>query len=185
MTLDGEVLSDLIGEIYACALEPGRWAATLEDLAEAFGARSSALYDRGGGGIAFHCEWGSAPGSHQAFAERYMLQSPLLTMGWHFEIDQPITLASFMQPGELRRTRFYREWLRPQGWFDFVGAILAKSAERISVVMFLRAEEAPAPGERETRLLRLLAPHLRRALEIQGALQSAMARRSCSGVAVS
>lgn len=81
-----------------------------------------------------------------------------------------------MRPAELRRTRFYRDWLAPQGWFDFVGAILAKSADRISMVMFLRPEGMPAPGKGEKALLRLLCPHLRRALQIHGVIQHASAR---------
>ena len=56
--------------------------------------------------------------------------------GGHFlaEIDQPVAVADLMPRTEFLETRFYREWVRPQGLVDFVSAVLDKSAT--SAAMF-------------------------------------------------
>lgn len=163
-----ELLSDLIGDIYQCALDKDHWVPTLERLAGVFKARNGTLTRHGMQGFSFEYTWGASAEILQRYNERFVRINPLLTMGWHFDVDEPITLGKFMPPEELRRTTFYRDFLVPVGWFDFIATVLAKSATEVSVVSFAKGADDGEPDEQDVALMRLLVPHLRRATIFHG-----------------
>ena len=74
----------------------------------------------------FEYHWGTPPEWIRAYRETYAAINPLLTIGWHAEVDEPISALRFINAEELRKTRFYREFLVPLRWCDFIGDILEK-----------------------------------------------------------
>ncbi|MEJ0016047.1 MAG: hypothetical protein WDN25_05680 [Acetobacteraceae bacterium] len=174
--VDNETLSSLIGDVYQCALDKEHWISTLERLAGVFDASNGTILSHSVRDVSFQYHWGTPPESMKAYAETYARIDPLLTIGWHFDVDEPITVERFMAPDELRRTRFYREFLTPLNWFNFVAVILEKSATRTSTVGFTRSEAVGPPGDREAALIRLLAPHIRRATIFHGIVERDAAR---------
>jgi DNA-binding CsgD family transcriptional regulator len=78
-----------------------------------------------------------------------------------------VSQASKLMPTEkFRTTRFYKEWAGPAGYGDTTVAVIEKSA---SVVTFLFAPhrdcDSPA-GSQARRRMKLLVPHVRRAVAI-------------------
>lgn len=167
-------LSNLIGEIYDCALDPSLWPTALEKICAVLHARSAAVFSNHPTErtAAFYHQWREDPARIAAYVEKYAAINPLLTAGWHNEIDEPIRLRRFMDPEDLRRTRFYKEYAAPVGWCDIVGATLQKTALRYTAISATRGEEAGMTGERELEIMGLLAPHIRRAVTIHDALDA-------------
>ncbi len=86
----------------------------------------------------------------------------------HFiaDIEQPVATADLLPYDELVTTGFYQQWARPRGIIDFVSAVLDKSAA--SVVMFgvFRHERNGFVDDEARQRMRLIVPHLRRAVMI-------------------
>jgi DNA-binding CsgD family transcriptional regulator len=97
-------------------------------------------------------------------------------MDWHFDIDEVVTFESFMPRQELQATRMFREYLAPRGWHDFVLTILEKSSSRVTSFGFIRHAREGAFGEAELELMRLIAPHVRRAVALGGIIARQTAR---------
>src|SRR5260221_1503870 len=66
----------------------------------------------------------------------------------------------------MRETRFYGEWLKPQGYIDVVGGIVEKSATSCAPLAVLRHERNGYTDEATRRRMALVAPHVRRAVLI-------------------
>src|SRR5258705_6942489 len=82
------------------------------------------------------------------------------------ETNQQTATADLIPYNELVATGLYQEWARPLGLIDFVSAVLDKSAT--SVVMFgvFRHERNGFVDDETRHRMRLIAPHIRRAVLI-------------------
>ncbi|MGE0419682.1 MAG: helix-turn-helix transcriptional regulator [Acetobacteraceae bacterium] len=169
--IDQQELSNLIGAIYDCAIDPGQWPATLQRLAGALGGCNGTLLNQSMETASFAYQWGTPQKWLDAYATTFVRINPLLTMGWHFEPDDPISVRRVMSTQAVRRTQFYREFLQPLGWLDFLAIILQRSATTVTVASFTRYEADGPPTVTQVNLLRLLAPHLRRAVIFHGVHQ--------------
>ncbi len=149
---------------------------TLERLAGLFNACNSLVFSHGQQGIQFAYGWGAPDESIKAYAQTYALIDPMRTMDWHFDVDDPITLRRFMDPEEFQRSTFYQDYLKPLKWLDFIAVILEKSANRTSTVGFTRHRDDGFFGDQEIALMRLLAPHFRRATIFRGIVERDSAR---------
>lgn len=171
-----ESLSALIGEIYDCALDRDRWVVTIERIAPCFGACHATILTQGARDVSFHYDWGMPPEWKQAFLEKFAPISTFLTPDWHFDIDDPLTVSQFMEPAGLRLTAFHREFLTPLNWFDFLIVILEKSTTQISTFGVVRTPEAGLFNERDKTLMRMLSPHIRRAIVFDGQIGDGRSR---------
>src|ERR1700716_2233941 len=67
---------------------------------------------------------------------------------------------------EFTETRFYKEWVRPQGLVDFVTATLDKSVASVAMFGVFRHERDGVVDNEALRRMRLIVPHIRRAVLI-------------------
>ena len=74
--------------------------------------------------------------------------------------DQPIA----MPYEEFLETRFFREWARPQGLIDAVSSVLERSTTSAALVLVFRHERDGLVNDETRRRMRLIVPHVRRAL---------------------
>src|SRR5262249_24866566 len=77
----------------------------------------------------------------------------------------------------LVRSEFYNDFLRPQGYFHILGAVLFRREDALGVVRVIRPRTASPFGPEEVALLEGLVPHLSRALRLHEQLGLAEARR--------
>jgi DNA-binding CsgD family transcriptional regulator/PAS domain-containing protein len=160
--------SDLISTIYDCAIDPHLWPTAIEQIA--------LLIDGSGGLILMidliekrsrlYVDWNVGAGLAQTFSEHYYADNPLREAFPKFEVDEPYNIAMVMEPERWRETRVYREFGRPNGWLDNVGVNLLKAPARSASLSIVRPEQAGFAGPRELEIMRLLSPHLRRAVSI-------------------
>lgn len=121
MGLDGQELSELIGDIYDCAFDGTRWVPMLERLAHAVGACNGTILRHGDRGAAFAYAWGVPEAVRQHYLKTCAAVNPLSTIAWHCDIGEPVSLGRFKTSTELKATRFYRELPAPLGWPPHTG----------------------------------------------------------------
>ncbi len=171
-----EKLSEFIGDIYDCALDPGKWEQVLASLNRELSFACSVL-----GFVPLHPgamvinmsagydpEWIDAVGG--ADGEIYKAESLRLWGGvkWlrEFPLDEPF-VKSQSADWQMRDTnRYYREILKPRGIIDTIAIMLAREPQFLGYSAFSRHLSAGEVTESEVNALRLLGPHLRRAVTI-------------------
>jgi DNA-binding CsgD family transcriptional regulator/PAS domain-containing protein len=75
-------------------------------------------------------------------------------------------MADLLPYDELIKSDLYREWARPQGLVDFVSTVLDKTAASVAMFGVFRHERNGLVDDEARRRMRLIAPHMRRAVLI-------------------
>jgi DNA-binding CsgD family transcriptional regulator/PAS domain-containing protein len=187
--LDGvsaQALSDTIGAIYDCALDPQQWPSTCRRIAD--------LCESTAGGICVHdmrhvqndqlFVFGYQPEFLEKLGMHYA-QSPMAASDIVANIGDVSALS--MERYELLESRFYREVLKPFGLLDIIWFPALRTGGRMASMHASRTETAPHYQQREISLLELLSPHVCRALTISDALdiralRSEMLERTLDGL---
>jgi DNA-binding CsgD family transcriptional regulator len=163
-----EILSRLIGIIYDAALDPSLWVDVLGRCAEFVGGSAAALFSKDAvsrsGDAAYYS--GIDPYFKQLYFEKIIKLDPL-TIGHFFaEIEQPVAVADIIPYEEFLETRAYREWGQPQGIVDVLNVALDKTTTSAAMFCVFRHEQNGRVDEEMRRRMRLIVPHLRRAVLI-------------------
>ena len=169
LTVDPENLSDLVGAIYDAAVSPGRWPEVLGDCRNFVGGCSASIFCKDTTGVAggiFYQDGNISPHYGQLYFETYARLDP--TTGAHVmaALEQPIATADVLQASEFLDTRFYREWVEPQGLVDFVSAPIEKSGNWAAMFGVFRHERDGVVDPGAKTRMSLLVPHIRRAVLI-------------------
>jgi PAS domain-containing protein len=159
-------LSRLIGEIYDAAIDASRWSAVLGEAARFVGGSSAALFskDAASGGGDVHYEYGTDSYYQKLYFEKYVKLDPATTGHFFAEVEQPISVADLMPYHEFLETRFYREWVQPQGIVDFVAAVLDKTSTSVAMFGVFRHERDGLVDDETRQRVQLVVPHIRRAV---------------------
>jgi DNA-binding CsgD family transcriptional regulator/PAS domain-containing protein len=169
--ISAQVLSDTIGEIYDCALDPEHWQTTIGRIVE--------LCDSSGGGMCVHdvknsqndrlFEIGYDPEFSKLLSAR-IGESTYIASAMIASVGDVLTLASTCSDQELIESRFYQEVLKPYGYFDFI-AIMALRTDARFASLHASLDQVPRyNNEHEISLFKLLSPHICRTLAISDAL---------------
>lgn len=163
--IDNQELSDLISLVYDAAIDQSLWGNAIEKVAHFVGGVGAGLF------------WKDVDAQHVSTSHRFGIAWPLpvalfrqiypAAVG-HFlgEIEQPVATADLMPHDEFVKSDLYREWARPQGLIDFVSAVLDKSATSVAMFGVFRHERNGFVDDEARRRMRLIAPHMRRAVLI-------------------
>ena len=110
--------------------------------------------------------WGYDPEFIRNYIEKFGQFDPFAIAQFFFEIEQPISIADIMPHSEFRKSRFYEEWVRPQHWIDAIAATLEKSATTYAAFSVIRHEKDEIVNDETRRRMKLIVPHMRRAVAI-------------------
>jgi DNA-binding CsgD family transcriptional regulator len=166
-----EQISALIGAIYDCAVDPQRWDKTLEELTQFLDCVNCVLsvvdLDRSTFRIqriiGIEPYWVARMAQYGPdLVELYKKLPDLHTR----PIDEPISPWRDVGGEAVKANGYYRNWAQPQRLIDSIAVALMRTPSRRAEVSLGRSEDVGIITEREVRLLRLLAPHLRRAVTI-------------------
>ena len=170
--MDEEKLSALIGDIYDAALEPSLWLKVLQDAARFVGGPASSVFSKAvvnKSGQVFH-QYGLDPGCVQLYFEKYIKFDPSTNSQIFAGVGDIISTKDFINYEEFLETRFYIEWARPQFFVDSASAVLEKSATDVAMFTVFRHKRDGLVNDEMRRRMRLLTPHVRRAVLIGGLL---------------
>src|SRR5262245_47781279 len=158
-------LSRLIADVYDAALDAARWGRVLEQVRDFVGGSAATIFAKDASrkcGSVYYQD-GVDPHYTRLYFDEYVKLDPL-TIGHVFaQVEQPVATADIMPYEDFLETRVYREWVRPQGFADFVSAVLDKSETSAAIFGVFRSERV----DDEARLrMRMIVPHIRRAVLI-------------------
>ena len=169
--LTPERLSDLIGAIYDCAIEPDRWPQTMGEICSELQCLYSAiiLLDLELSRHRFLTTW-NTPENWMSRRETYNQDVTLIWTSTQNTrprlLDEPTALSREPSRGTWESTRYYREWAKPQGLCDTIFTVVLREPRRAGIFSAVRHEAVGCATDREIAILRLLAPHVRRAVTI-------------------
>jgi DNA-binding CsgD family transcriptional regulator len=172
--LDGvsaQALSDTIGAIYDCALDPENWREAvrriallcdsprgtlgISDLKTRYANR---LYDYGYPAD-FWQDYLPLASSHPMLPELHLMPVGGVT-----------TIAASCGDGEFYSSRIFKDVLERRGYNDFVGLLALRTGSRIGFLTCGRNDREPRYSQFEIDLLKLLSPHVCRTMIISDAL---------------
>ncbi|MGY4513559.1 helix-turn-helix transcriptional regulator [Bradyrhizobium sp. USDA 3650] len=168
MTFEASELSELIGDIYDAALEPALWRVALGRSCAFLGASSALLHwhDVAGENSAALHPFNDDPYYTRLYVEKYWSMNPVFPAATFVERGVVYTPSEMIPQAELTETRFYKEWLRPQGIVGCVASNLEKGAASSTVLTIRRNEEQGNVDQEMRRRAALIVPHFQRAASI-------------------
>jgi DNA-binding CsgD family transcriptional regulator/PAS domain-containing protein len=162
-------ISSLIRDIYDAAVDPQLWGGVLCAARDFVGGSAAALYakdmTRKSANI-YYDDGVIDPHYKQLYLDQYVKLDPTSTSEFFVAIEQPLATADLVPYDEFVQTRYYQEWERPQGLVDHLRAALEKSATSIAFFGVFRDQWDGIVDNKMRRRMRLVVPHIRRAMLI-------------------
>jgi DNA-binding CsgD family transcriptional regulator len=167
-TSESADLSNTIADIYDAAIDPSLWQQALASICAFVGGSSAALLWHDSATVssqALHI-FNDDPHYTRLYFEKYLPMNPMFPAATFMEEGLVHTSGEILPQEELEKTRFYKEWIEPQGIVDAVAVNLEKGVMRSSMIN-IRMDATYGPADDKCRRrLGLLVPHLQRAVSI-------------------
>jgi DNA-binding CsgD family transcriptional regulator/PAS domain-containing protein len=160
---------DLIGLIYDAAADPQVWPVFLERLGGFLQTPANALYiqDLSEQLASASAVVGFDPSYVRSYEEHYAAMNPFVLQGDSHLFEGNVCLSTVLCPErELVKTDFFHEWITPQRLGDSIMGVLFRSRDLTCLIECIRLQGARDFGERDFSLLRILMPHLQRAVQL-------------------
>jgi DNA-binding CsgD family transcriptional regulator len=176
MGVSPDTLSELIGSIYDCSLDPSRWEQALGEIAEAFLAKSLILslndlrenrmvIDKT---VGWEERWLEERARH--LPEIHGFLTSWLSSG--ASLDEPYVGSREIPPDLFAASPYVRSCFEPQGIVDATHFFLIHTPNYFSEIVIFRHQQQGVMTDREIALGKLLLPHLRRAVTISRVLDA-------------
>lgn len=168
-------VSSLIEDIYDAALDSSRWTATLEKTAsfiDAF-AVSIVTQDRVEEPLRYEHSFGVDLDYQKIYEARYSRSDPRNALNFFSKVGVVFSTFSVLSPRDMRDTPFYQDYIEPQGITDNLRCVLARSP----ITYFGAFRRGDDDGAAKTAFgrMRLLVPHVKRAVRIGNTISQAKA----------
>ena len=171
---DLEQVSSLIGDIYDAAEDPTRWSAVLRGIRNYVGGSAAALFAKDAVrqdlDVCYE-DGGFDPHYRQAYFDTYATPDPFATGRAVATVEEPVSTADLLPYDQFLESRFNKEWAAPQRLVDFVCAVLDKTTTGTAMIGVFRHERDGLVDAAARGRLRLLVPHIRRAVLIGRAIE--------------
>jgi len=171
---EAEVLSLLIEAIYDSVLDPARWPVALGAVTRFVGGCSTGLYLKDAAsrsGMIYYQDTGMSDADISRYFDTYIKLDPLTVRHYFMAVGDIAATLDFMPYAEFEETRVYREWASPLGLVDHLAAVLDKDQTSVSLLGVFRSRAQGLVDEPMRRRMRLVVPHMRRAVTIGGLLE--------------
>lgn len=162
---DQQQFSDLIGIVYDAAIDPSLWDHALDRVAHFVGGSAAGLFCKDVGVL--HATIPHGTGFQRPLPAGLFQQINSAIEG-HFlgDFEVPIATTDMIPFADYADTDFYRQWAGPQGIVDFVSAVVDRTTVTAAILGVFRHARNGAVDDDARRQLRLIAPHVRRAVLI-------------------
>ncbi len=169
-----QALSDLIGSIYDCALDPSRWEQTLADIKDALDCHilNLSLIDLRHHRLLLLKTVGMEPYQVEQVPKYLPEVNAILgkaLASWP-SLDEPHVDSRHLSPAYVETPPLFQQLVKRGGTVDTMQLFLMHTRMHLSVVSVSRNERQGIITAREIELGRLLLPHLRRAVTISKVL---------------
>jgi DNA-binding CsgD family transcriptional regulator len=158
-------LSTVIAEIYDAAIQPALWQQALASICTYVGGYSGVLFwhDAASQSSQVLHTYNEDPKYTQLYFEKYLPMNPMFPAASFVDAGIVMNTEDIMPRSEFIETRFYKEWVHPQGMADALAVNLEKGITRSSLIN-VRTETVVSEPMRQR--MAALVPHLQRAVTI-------------------
>lgn len=169
--LSTERISTLIGAIYDCVAAPQKWEEALSLICGElrFATGVLAVNAMPAGDLVIFASVGMTP-AWLARAPQYDADAVAMWGGEarlrQFPLEEPILNSNVVDRATIEQNRWYKEFGEPQGLTDGVVVMLTRDASGLANLAFGRHVADGPVLDAELGHLRLIAPHVRRAVTI-------------------
>jgi len=168
-----ESFSRVVEAIYDCALDPNCWHRAVRMIADLLASQRCTLgvhdYQNGCNDLMFQLGWDDEY-YWRLHEEKYTKMNPFFAGFQLLSVGDVQTRAGLIDDSEFLESRYYLEWVKPQGMDDMIAVKALQTGQRTGLLVLNREEPHPRYGDAEVRLLRLLAPHVCKSVTISDAL---------------
>jgi DNA-binding CsgD family transcriptional regulator len=172
----------LIGDIYEAILDQSAWSGVFGNLAEFVGAQAGALlwktYSRSTDAV--HTTGIKSP-SLELYKERYAKLDPTTKPLLLRDVGEVASTTELVSYSEYVESHYYKEWVKPQGFVDSWHASLQKSETTSVHLIFWRKGKAGIESDATRDRMRLIVPHLQRAVQISNLVDHGKAEAALFG----
>lgn len=167
-----DAFSKVVEAIYDCALDPSRWQETVGVIAGLCGSHYGFLgvvdLEEARNELTFHV--GYDDHYQRLYEDTYGEMNPFTRRLQRLPIGIVATRAMLVDDKEFLESRFYKEWVKPQGICDGIGFNVLKSKRRVALLADHRLESEGRYEYADVYLLSRFAPHICRSVAISDAL---------------
>jgi DNA-binding CsgD family transcriptional regulator len=159
-------LSAVICEIYDASIDPSKWTTALAAACNFVGGFQALMFwqDAATGNVATLHTYNDDPHYTRLYMEVYAPLNPVFPAAIFNDVGAVLAASDMVPPSEMQRTRFFKEWIAPQGMGESFGIVLEREATRAA---FLTVQMRESTVEEESRRrMTLLVPHFQRAVAI-------------------
>lgn len=163
---DQQRLSDLIGVIYDAAIDASLWNSALEGVARFVGGSGAGIFCKDVGVLLATIP--HASGIERPLPPPALFQQISSAVEGHFlgDLEMPVATTDQMPFAEYARTDLYRQWAEPRGVVDFLTAVVDRTTISSAVLGVFRDARNGLVDDEARRRMKLVAPHVRRAVLI-------------------
>jgi DNA-binding CsgD family transcriptional regulator/PAS domain-containing protein len=165
VTKEGQ-LDTLIHTLYETALDSGRWASALEQLASYLDAAASHLIVWNKPMLAVSFLTGIPPDADGSYGTYYASIDPFRQLAMAQSPGEWLRCHEHFDENFVRRNEFYQDHLAPYGLRYLLGGKLVESNGRSALVTLLRGAGQPPFSESDVASVRRIEGHLRRAVRL-------------------
>ncbi len=182
------VFSELVESIYDCSFDPSHWPHALAGVADYLKCSTARLF-------LFNNDpqkdgFGSSVGLDRGFNDKFDNDPETMnSVKYGFvvsHLDEPLTLDEILGANGGRDVngnaqldnRYYKDWMVPHGYHDVLAALMVKNERNFGGLAMTRSLGQPRFGARDRDNVRLIAPHIRRALKFSDMIDQKVIERN-------
>jgi DNA-binding CsgD family transcriptional regulator/PAS domain-containing protein len=169
-------LSAVVGAIYDCAIDSERWQKALREICVDLRCMHSAIYlfdaqDSSVRHIRASDDSVERVVDDKDYLDAVVSSVRLLPTATQ-PIDEPLASSRLVADyGEFLSTRYFQEVAIPEGHGDAIHVLLARDSRRFALFSATRHKSLGLINDDDFAVMRLLAPHLRRAITISDLME--------------
>ena len=167
-----QAFSELIGRIYACALDNSLWPEVLGEITEALNGVTGDLTVvdpvRSEWYLAAQHNW---PADVAQLAVENFRINPTAAFIFTMPLLEPRCSSRDLDIGAFHQSRYWQTCFAGRGYHDYLITALSRHETRLSGWGVLSSESRGPFRDEDLELARLLSPHMRRSTEISGLLE--------------
>lgn len=165
--------SQVVGKIYDAAVEAKNWCAALEAICGFANAKTAVLmsYDVFDKTPPWQLEVGHGEYWTKVYHDKYLASNPFMDDVGYLDPGEQIYASSRPQYSTLFETDFFHGWLKPQGLIDATLLVVERSMNNMTTLSNIRGDGQGLFDDEAVARIRLLYPHLRRAVLIGRAFE--------------
>jgi DNA-binding CsgD family transcriptional regulator/PAS domain-containing protein len=173
----------VIEQAYDCIVEEHRWDELLASYAQLVGADSGLMYllprlGAAGRTIA-SVNYNLSSSGLKRYLSYYEARSPVHAMYRKLPEAAIRPVGAFAFSTDFRKTEYYQDWVRPQGFADILGSHLVRTPQLHAWLSLRRAEDRGAYSRTEILAARQVAPHISRAIKLRARFEQEMSAVGC------